>query len=436
MKTRTIVIGGVVAAAAAGGVFARTAMADKGTEVRTEVVARRDLTSVVTASGTIDPKRKVDISADISGRVIELPVQEGQWVERGDLLLRIDPTQYQAAVRRAQAAVAQAQARASQARANLIQAQNAARRARQLASSTEQLISPADMEQAETQAAVAQAEFEAARYGVAQAQAGLTEAGEALRKTTIIAPMSGRVTRLNIEEGETAIVGTMNNPGSLLLTIADLSVMEAKVKVDETEVPGISIGDSARVRIDAFPDRVFGGTVTQIANSSLRGATAGMGGAAGGEQQSVDFEVVVTLANPPEQLRPDLSATADIVTDTRKGSLSVPIIALTVRDSAGKKLGSGDEDEGDDAAPARPEAGRRPDEDGVEGVFVMQGDSVAFVPVEVGIAGDRYFEVKRGLRGGETVVAGSYQAIRELESGSRVRLPEAKDKGGSPKEKR
>jgi HlyD family secretion protein len=436
MRTRTIVIGGVVAAAAAGGVFARTAMADKGTEVRTEVVARRDLTSVVTASGTIDPKRKVDISADISGRVIELPVQEGQWVERGALLLRIDPTQYQAAVRRAEASVAQAQARASQARANLIQAQNAARRARQLASSPEQLISPADVEQAQTQAAVAQAEFEAARYGVAQAQAGLTEAGEALRKTTIIAPMSGRVTRLNIEEGETAIVGTMNNPGSLLLTIADLSVMEAKVKVDETEVPGISIGDSARVRIDAFPDRVFGGTVTQIANSSLRGATAGMGGAAGGDQQSVDFEVVITLANPPEQLRPDLSATADIVTDTRRGSLSVPIIALTVRDSAGRKLDSGEEDEGDDAAPAQPEAGRRRDEDGVEGVFVMQGDSVSFVPVEVGIAGDRYFEVKRGLRGGETVVAGSYQAIRELESGSRVRLPEAKDKGGSPGEKR
>ena len=436
MRTRTIVIGGVVVAAAAGGVFARTAMADKGTEVRTEVITRRDLTSVVTASGTIDPKRKVDISADISGRVIELPVQEGQWVERGALLLRIDPTQYQAAVRRAEASVAQAQARAAQARANLIQAQNAARRARQLASSPEQLISPADVEQAQTQASVAQAEFEAARYGVAQAQAGLTEAGEALRKTTIVAPMSGRITRLNIEEGETAIVGTMNNPGSLLLTIADLSVMEAKVKVDETEVPGITIGDSARVRIDAFPDRVFGGTVTRIANSSLQGATAGMGAAAGGEQQSVDFEVVITLDNPPEQLRPDLSATADIVTDTRKASLSVPIIALTVRDAQGKKLDSGEEDEDDDAAPAQPETGRRRDEDGVEGVFVMHGDSVAFVPVQVGIAGDRYFEVKRGLRGGETVVAGSYQAIRELESGSRVRIPEAGDKENSGKEKR
>lgn len=419
MKKRTIVIGGVVVAAVAGAVFARTALADKGTEVRTEVITRRDLTSVVTASGTIDPKRKVDISADISGRVIELPVQEGQWVNRGDLLLRIDPTQYQAAVRRAEAAVAQAQARSSQARANLLQAQNASRRARQLAGSADQLISQADVEQAETQALVAQAEFEAARFGVAQAQAGLTEAGEALRKTTILAPMSGRITRLNIEEGETAIVGTMNNPGSLLLTIADLSVMEAKVKVDETEVPGITVGDSARVRIDAFPNRVFGGTVTRIANSSLRGATTGLGASPGSDQQSVDFEVVITLDNPPEQLRPDLSATADIVTETRKGSLSVPIIALTVRDAKGKKLGQSGDEEGD--APAAKAATRRPNEEGVEGVFVMHGDSVSFVPVEVGIAGERYFEVKKGLNGGETVVAGTYQAIRELEAGAKVR---------------
>ncbi|HEX2187739.1 MAG TPA: efflux RND transporter periplasmic adaptor subunit [Longimicrobiaceae bacterium] len=429
MRTRTIVIGGVLAAAAGGAVFARTALADKGTEVRTEVVAKRDLTSTVTASGTIDPKRKVDISADISGRVIELPVEEGQWVNRGDLLLRIDPTQYQAAVRRAQAAVAQAQARASQARASLIQAQNAARRARQLAGSSEQLISTADVEQAETQAAVAQAEQEAARFGVAQAQAGLSEAQEALRKTTIVAPMSGRITRLNIEEGETAIVGTMNNPGSLLLTIADLSVMEARVKVDETEVPGITVGDSARVRIDAFPDRVFAGTVTRIANSSLQGATAAAASATG-QQQSVDFEVVITLAEPPEQLRPDLSATADIVTDTRKGALTVPIIALTVRDAAGKKLGAGDAEEGD-GAPASGAAARRLDEEGTEGVFVMHGDTVAFVPVQVGIAGERYFEVRSGLRGGETVVAGTYQAIRELESGAKVRIPEAgKGKAG------
>ncbi|HEX2094082.1 MAG TPA: efflux RND transporter periplasmic adaptor subunit [Longimicrobiaceae bacterium] len=436
MKTRTILIAGGVVALAGGGIAARSALADRGTEVRTEVVARRDLTSIVTASGTIDPKRRVDISADISGRVIELTVEEGEWVNRGDLLLRIDPTAYQAAVRRAEAAVAQAQARAAQARANLLQAQSAARRADQLSRSSEQLISAADAEQARTQAAVAQAELEAARFGVAQAQAGLSEAREALRKTTIVAPMSGRVTRLNIEEGETAIVGTMNNPGSLLLTVADLSVMEARVRVDETDVPDIQVGDSARVRIDAFPDRVFPGTVTRIANSSLRGATAGLAAGGGSEQQSVDFEVVVTLADPPEQLRPDLSATADIVTETRRNALSVPIIALTVRDPRGKKLDRRDtEEEQDPAASARNERERkRAEEEGVEGVFVVRGDSVAFVPVKVGIPGDRYFEVESGLRGGEIVVSGTYQAIRELESGSRIRAArDGEEKAGKGK---
>jgi HlyD family secretion protein len=430
MKKKTVMIAAGIGLAllAGGGIAGKSALAKKGTEVRTEGVGRRDLVSVVTASGTIEPKRKVDISADISGRVIELAVEEGDWAERGALLLRIDPTAYEAAVHRADAAVAQAQARAAQARASLLQAQSVVRRAEQLAR-RQDLISAADVEDARTRAAVAQAEAEAAGYGVAQARAGLAEAREALRKTVILAPMSGRVTRLNIEEGETAIIGTMNNPGSLLLTIADLSVMEAKVKVDETDVPGISIGDSARVRIDAFPDRVFAGRVTRIAHSSLNGTTSGVVAAAGATQQSVDFEVVVTLQNPPEQLRPDLSATADIVTDARRNTLSVPIIALTARDPDGKRLDRVEAEEENAPATARGAESRRNEEEGVEGVFVVSGDTVVFVPVEVGIAGDRYFEVKRGLKGGETVVSGSYQAIRELEAGARVRTAKAGEEG-------
>jgi HlyD family secretion protein len=225
MNRKKLLIGSGITVAVLG--LAGLAIAsnnEKGTSIRTEVVAQRDLVSVVTASGFIQPKRKVDISADISGRVIELAVEEGQWVDRGDLLLRIDPTSFQAAVRRAEAAVAQAQAQAAQARANLLKAQSDFRRAEQLAGG-DNLISAADVDQARTQHAVAEAQYEAARYGVAQAQAQLSEARETLRKATIVAPMSGRVTRLNIEEGETAIVGTMNNPGSLLLTIADLSEM-------------------------------------------------------------------------------------------------------------------------------------------------------------------------------------------------------------------
>lgn len=426
-KRRKIAIGSIVGAL----IVALTGLAivqqgERGTEVRTEAVGRRDLTAVVTASGVIQPKRKVDISADISGRVIELAVEEGQWVDRGDLLLRIDPTAYEANVRRAEAAVAQAQAQASLARATWLKAQNDRTRAEQLARG-EDLISPADLDQARTQASVAQAQHEAARYGVQQAQAMLSEAREALRKTVIVAPMSGRVTRLNIDEGETAIVGTMNNPGSLLLTVADLSEMEARVQVDETDVPGISIGDSAAVQIDAFPERVFAGRVTRIGNSAIQGASAlgGMGGQS--QQQAVDFEVVITLADPPEALRPDLSATADIVTDARKNALAVPIIALTVRDPDGKKFKADEAEQAPgEASAADDEQRRQRNTDEVEGVFVVRDGQAVWVPISVGIAGERYFEVTRGLRGGETVVSGSYQAIRDLEAGTKVRTTQPK----------
>jgi HlyD family secretion protein len=395
---------------------------EEGQEVRTETVERRDLTSVVTASGIIQPKRKVEISADISGRVIELAVEEGQWVEEGTLLLRIDPTSYQAAVRRAEAMVAQAQAQAAQARANLLQARNAARRAEQLARG-DQLISSQDLEQARTAEQVAEAQEQSARFAVTQAQASLSEAREMLRKTTIVAPMSGRVTRLNIEEGETAIVGTMNNPGSLLLTVADLSVMEANVKVDETDVPHITHGDSAVVRIDAFPGRTFAGRVTRVANSAIQGASAAAGPAAS-QGQSVDFEVIITLADPPEGLRPDLSATADIVTAQRSNALAVPIIAVTVRDPDGKKFNA---EEDEERQPAGASASAREEEAEVEGVFLVREGMAEFVPVRVGIAGDRYFEVASGLRGGETVIAGPYSVIRDLEDGDPVRITAPED---------
>jgi HlyD family secretion protein len=384
---------------------------DEGSAVRTEAVARRDLVSIITASGIIQPKRKVDISADISGRVIHLAVEEGQLVSQGDLLLRIDPTSYEAAVRRAEAMVAQARAQAAQARAGLLQATSAARRAEQLASG-DRLISAQDLEQAVTQEQVAEAQHEASRFAVAQAQASLSEAREALRKTTIVAPMSGRVTRLNIEEGETAIVGTMNNPGSLLLTVADLSVMEASVKVDETDVPHMTHGDSAVVKIDAFPNQTFTGRVTRISNSAMQTPGAPPASATG---QSVDYEVVITLDEPPAELRPDLSATAEVITATRRHAISVPIISVTVRDPEGKRFSTTESDAGSST----------PDEEEVEveGVFVVREGVARFAPVTVGIAGERYFEIMEGLEGGETVIAGPYSVIRELEEGDAVRVP-------------
>jgi HlyD family secretion protein len=423
MKKLLIALGVVLVV----GTLAALAMASKGAgagrEVRSEPVARRDLVSTVTASGKIQPKRKVDISADVSGRVIQLAVEEGQWVSRGDLLLRIDASQYEAEVNQAQAAVAQNRSREAEARAQLLKAQSDARRADQLAQGRD-LVSAQEVDNAHTQAQVAAASLQGARFAVDQAQASLARARDNLRKTTIVAPMAGRVVRLNIHEGETAIIGTMNNPGSLLLTVADPSAMEAKVKVDETDVPGITVGDSASLKIDAFPGRSFTGRVTRIGNSAVQGAGAA---ASAGDQQSVDYEVVITLDHPPAELLPDLSTTAEIVTETRRQALAVPIIALTVRDSAGKKFKSGvDAKPGDDgAAEASKQEARRNQQAEVQGVFVIRDGKAHWVPVEVGITGGEYFEVTRGLRGGETLVSGSFQAVRELEDGDLVKVPAA-----------
>lgn len=415
-KKKLAIVAGVVVVVATLGALSMRGGNKGGVEVRTEAVGRRDLVAIVQASGKIEPKRKVDISADISGRVVQLAVEEGQWVEQGQLILRIDPTQYAAAVRRAEAVVSQSQARAAQQGATLTKAQNDLRRAEQL-SQTNELVSAADVEQARTQVQVAEQELQALRYAVSQSQAALVESRDQLTKTTIIAPMSGRITRLNIEEGETAVVGTMNNPGSLLLTIADLSVMEATVQVDETDIPGLTVGDSATVRVDALPGRVFSGRVSRIGNSSIQPVS----GVSTTDQQSVDYEVKITLDNFPAEMRSDFSATAEIVTESRRNALAVPILALTVRDERGKKFQAGD----DDSEQEKKAAASDREEKEVEGVFVVREGKAVWVPVRIGIAGDRYFEVLDGLKGGETVVAGSYQAIRDLEADTPVRTPAA-----------
>ncbi|MBI4543471.1 MAG: efflux RND transporter periplasmic adaptor subunit, partial [Gemmatimonadetes bacterium] len=301
-------------------------------EVRLEKVQRRDLVSIVTASGKIQPMRSVDVSSDITGRIVGLPVVEGQMVTRGQVMVRIDPAQFQSTVERMQAALATAQATASQARANRDQAERAYVRARDIRAQNPQLVSQEALEQAETQREIAAANLVAAERGVDQAGAALREAQDALRKTTILAPMSGRITRLAVEEGEVAVPGTFSRETGLLMTISDLSVIEARVQVDETDVVRTHLGDSAEVSIDAFPDTTFTGRVTKIGDSSIRGAGGGGGGGLATSEQAVDFEVVITLDNPPRNVRPDLSATGRIVTDTRRQVLSVPIIALTVRE--------------------------------------------------------------------------------------------------------
>ena len=407
-------------------------------DVKLEKVAKRDLVSVVTASGKIEPEQSVDILSDIMGRIMYLPLVEGNMVQRGQILVKLDTATYAAAVEQAQAGVASARANVAQAQANLDQATRAYNRARDVRAQNAQLLSQEALEQAQTAQEVAAANLDASQRSVDQAVASLRNARDQLSKTTISSPLAGQVTRLAVKLGEVAVPGTFSRETGLLMTVSDMSVIEARVNVDETDVVRIKLGDSAEVSIDAFPDTTFSGRVTKIANSSttVSASTSGQITA----QQAVDFEVRVTLDHPPRGLRPDLSATARIITDTRKQVWSVPIIALTVREpSAPADTTHPKPASGTASAQTAPryqvshdtsQAHRQKE---VEGVFVVDTTThvAHFTPVKIGIAGEQYFELVSGLKGGETIVAGSYAAIKDLKDGSRVKGQVGSGAGGA-----
>jgi HlyD family secretion protein len=429
-RAKWSVVGLVVAGVAGLGVTIAARRGDKPVEVRIEPVEARGLVASVTASGQVQPRSKVDVAADISGRIVRLAVKEGAMVSKGQFLLQIDPDQYEAAVQRTEAALASARAQEAQAKANLLQSQRGYERSAEIKKNNPALVSAEQLEQLRTQVEVNQALYDAAKYSVQQSAAALRDARTQLGRSTIIAPMSGRVTRLNVEQGETAVPGTFNKEAATLLTISDMSVLETKVKVDETDVARISIGDSAEVQIDAFPDTTFVGRVVEISNSSLKNSAA-----PGGQQgdQAVDYEVTIQLVNQPPDTRPDFSATAKIVTDTRQNALSIPIIALTVREDERIE----DSDTVVTLGRTGPAPAKQVGKRDVEGVFVVRKDNrVMFRPVKVGIAGEKYFEVLSGLQPGERIVAGTYQAIRELKDSTLVREPKPdKDKKGGAEAK-
>lgn len=399
-----LVVAGVVA-------FRINKSRNAGVEVRLEQVGRRDLISAVTASGKIEAKTSVDISADITGRIIRIAVREGDLVKRGQFLLQIDPAQYQAAVARAQGVVSSSQAVLLQTKASRDQAQRDWGRAKQLTELGENLIAPETAEQAQTALEVAEANYQSSRAQLEQARAGLQEAKDNLAKTRLTAPISGRVVRMAVEEGEVAVPGTFSRETGLLMTIADLSVILAKVQVDETDVVRLKVRDSVEVNIDAYPDTTFTGQVTKVSHSAQLTPTQT---ASGSNDRAVDFDVEITLKSPPADIRPDLSCTARIVTDTRTNALSIPIIALTVRDHERVPNES-------EAGPQTDTLRERFNKREAEGVFVVREGLATFRPVKVGVAGDDYFEVTDGLRQGETIVAGTYQAIRDLKDGAKVR---------------
>jgi HlyD family secretion protein len=411
----------VVLLAVVGGLtwFSINKKNQKPVEVRIEGVEKRDLTASVTASGQIQPRIKVNVSADVTGKIIRLAVKEGDIVTKGQFLLQIDPDQATAALARAQAQLSTAKAQALQIKTGLVQAQNNYNRNLQLQKNTALGVTVEQLEQLKSTVANNQAQMEAAEFSVATAEAGVRDANQALSRTTIIAPMSGKITRLVVQQGEVAIQGTLNKDAATLLTISDMSVLETRVKVDETDVARIAVGDSAIIQIDAFPDTTFVGRVIEISNSSTQGASA----TTAATDQAVDYEVRVQLLNPPKETRPDFSATAKIVTDTRLMALSIPIIALTVREN--QAIPNGDSAVSGPKSSNQKEVGKKD----VEGVFLVGADNkVTFTPVKVGIAGEHHFEVVSGLKQGDRIVAGTYQAIRELKDGAVVRETKVDDK--------
>src|SRR5216117_3024710 len=401
-----------------------SAKGEKGIEVRFEQVGRRDLVAAVTASGKIQPKKKVDISADITGRITRIAVREGDLVQKGQFLLQIDPTIYQANMQRANAGMSSAEAQAVQARATRDQSQRALQRTKELREQNPNLVSQEQLEQAQTAFDIADANLTASQHLVEQARAGLQVARDQLAKTHLIAPMDGRVTRLAVEEGEVAVPGTFSRETGLLLTVSDLSVIQTTVQVDETDVVRVQLGDSVEVTIDAFPDTTFVGRVTKVSNSAILNAASA---ATGQNDRAVDYQVEITLANPPAAVRPDLSATARIVTDTRKEALAIPIIALTVREntpiSTEQRPARG---QAEAATPPRTPSDTSHKGAGgankkTEGVFLVHTGIATFHAVKVGIWGEEDFVVVEGVHEGDTIVAGPYQAIRDLKEGARVR---------------
>lgn len=382
----------------------------KSVEVEAAAAQVKPLTAIVSASGTLTPKRKVDVSAEVIGRITRLAVEEGDRVEAGDFLLEIDPTEYESLERGYQAAVLTSRANLRLAEATADKAAIDLRRTTELFDSG--LASQNEMDIAATDHRVASSQVEAARANLRQAEANLDKARHDLRKVTILAPMTGLITRLNVEEGENAIMGTLNNPGTVLLTVSDLSTMEVEIDVDETEVVDVRPGQAVAVEIDAFPDTTFAGEVTEIGNSPIYTST-------GQSQQAVDFKVTVTLIDKVEGVRPGLSAQADITVAERDSALAVPIGAVVVRDW-----------------PPSPRAGRRGaaadtaevEREEREGVFVVVDGEARFTPVELGITGEEDFEALAGIAAGDRLVTGPFRVLRDLRDGDRVKV-ESKKRG-------
>jgi HlyD family secretion protein len=443
---KKIIIGAVIVVALVAIVVANlTLKRSNAATVNVEPIKKQRLEAIVSASGTIQPKRSVNISADTMGRVTDLAVNEGDRVKQGQFLLQIDPRNLRSRVESGEAGVKatasqleQARVQVESSRTALLLAQENVRRQRELWK--QGLTTKETLDRTENETKLREIELQersravdTLRLRVEQERASLEGARYDLSKVRIESPINGLVTRRNIEEGETVVIGTMNNPGTVLLTIADMSVIEAEVEVDETDIPGVKIGQKAIIRIDAVPNKTFNGKVTEVGNSPIQAT----GQQAGAGQQATNFKVVVTIEGEVPDVRPGFTCTSEITTATRDVALSVPIQALAVRELIFDEKGQivrPPKEEG--RRPRRPSLGAASAEElpkgqtrrEEEGVFVVRNNAAEFVPVKTGIAGEKYFELLSGPKEGEQVITGPFSSVRNLQDGDPVKV-ETPDRG-------
>jgi HlyD family secretion protein len=365
------------------------------TPVEVATVGREDLQAKVTANGKVQAQKRVDVSATIAGQITRLAVQEGDRVRKGQFLLQIDQVNPRAMARSNEASMQALLRDLDSARANHQQALADFRRAD--GNHRAGILSESDFDKARTAMMAAQAAAEAAQRRVDQARATLESSQDLVSKTTVHAPIDGIVTSRPVEEGEVAVIGIQNSPGTVLLTISDMSVVEAEMEVDETSIPSVKVGQEAVVRIDAYPNQSFSGVVTDVGSSPISGTAAG-------STEAIKFKVKVRIKNPPAGVKPGLSVQADLLTGFRARALVVPIQALVVRDVE-RKPG------------VAPPPGAPREE---EGVYLMQGGKARFEPIQTGLMGDLTVEVRGGLLGGERLITGPFKALRALHPGDAV----------------
>jgi HlyD family secretion protein len=423
--------------------------------VQTGKAQRMDLVAVVSASGEIKPKTYVNIGANAFGKITNLYVKEGDRVKRGQMLAQLENVQPAADMNATQASLEAARTDALAAEAALNTAMADLNRAKSDAERSDldwtraqglykdALIAKSDYDmqkaahqtavaglaQAQARVAQAKAQKDSADRHIGLAGANLTHAADVLKKTTYQAPFDGVITNLPVREGETVVIGIQNSPGSTLMTLADMSVITAEVKVDETDIVNVQMGQAAQVTIDAIPKKTFKAVVTEIGdNAIVRSTGVSTSQQTTTSQEAKDFKVVVTLQEPPEGLRPGLSATAKITTATRGNALTIPIQALTVRRQSDLVPKNEKGSVQAAAPPTDPSKEKEKDKQEIQGVFILRNHKAEFVPVDTGIAGTTDIEVIKGLQEGDEIVTGSYKVLRTLRPSSSVKVDNAAPK--------